>query len=117
MNGVGLPDLFYDRLASHLPGFVHRLSGIEQFGDWNAFKSLAGWVVLLGAIAFGAPNSLQLLSRYEPALGVKPEWGWRLGRLRLDWSPSLPWAVTMAAITAVGILRLGGVSEFLYWQF
>jgi hypothetical protein len=28
-----------------------------------------------------------------------------------------PWAIGIAAVAAAGILSLGELSEFLYWQF
>jgi hypothetical protein len=35
----------------------------------------------------------------------------------LLWSPSPAWALGLAAIAVTGILSLGQLSEFLYWQF
>jgi hypothetical protein len=41
-----------------------------------------------------------------------------IGRIRIgEWAPSLPWAIAMSAIAAIGIFYIGGPSEFLYWQF
>ena len=69
------------------------------------------------AIALGLPNTLQILARYEPAIGVRPArqepWMVRVAQ----WRPSGYWAYGLAAISAAGILSLGQLSEFLYWQF
>ncbi len=35
-------------------------------------KKIAFWIVAPAFIAFVCPNTLQILSRYEPALGWKP---------------------------------------------
>jgi len=36
---------------------------------------------------------------------------------RAGWTASAPWAVGMAGVAAFGLLSLGQLSEFLYWQF
>jgi hypothetical protein len=35
----------------------------------------------------------------------------------LAWRPSPAWAVVASGIAIIGVLHLGGQSEFLYWQF
>jgi alginate O-acetyltransferase complex protein AlgI len=76
------------------------------------------WVLGLLFIALALPNSLQVMARYEPALGVKPQpadmrFIWRV----LDWRPSMPSAIAFSVLAATAIMRTGGKSEFLYWQF
>ena len=80
----------------------------------RALAYLAGLLV----IALLMPNSLQMMSKYEPALyiekhapqvaGVGPSFYWR---------PSIPWMGFIAVLAAVSMIRLSGRSEFLYWQF
>jgi alginate O-acetyltransferase complex protein AlgI len=81
-------------------------------------KRAAIWIALPAFIALVGPNTLQMLSRYEPALGWKPSptEGATL-ETRILWQPSLAWAVAVSIVVATGILYLGGQSEFLYWQF
>jgi hypothetical protein len=58
------------------------------------------------------------MARYEPALGVLSKPAAPLSLLRaLDWTPTVPWAVAMSSLVVAAVLRLGGKSEFLYWQF
>jgi hypothetical protein len=77
-----------------------------------------GWVAVLLAIALMLPNTLHMLAAYEPALGVPRRPTARFASLRLlDWAPTVPWALTMCALVIAAIMRLGGKSEFLYWQF
>jgi hypothetical protein len=81
-------------------------------------KSTAFWIAAPAFIAFACPNTLQILSRYEPALGWKPRpHDSATAKSRLLWAPSLAWAVAVSMIAAIAILYLGGQSEFLYWQF
>jgi alginate O-acetyltransferase complex protein AlgI len=69
------------------------------------------------AIALLMPNTLQMLAAYEPAIGVKPEkTPPRVVRI-LAWKPNRAWAVGLAGVALAGMLSLGQLSEFLYWQF
>ena len=83
-----------------------------------ALRKSALWIGGGAFIALACPNTLQILSRYEPALGWKPSRDdGATAKPRILWRPSLAWAVAVAVIVAIGILNLGGQSEFLYWQF
>jgi len=76
------------------------------------------WLGVLLVVALLLPNTLQLMARYEPALGVLSKPAAPLFLLRaLDWTPTAPWAVAMSALVVAAVMRLGGKSEFLYWQF
>jgi alginate O-acetyltransferase complex protein AlgI len=82
------------------------------------FVLAMAWLGLLLLIALLFPNTLQLMARYEPALDVRSKPAGPLSALRaLDWSPTAPWAVAMSAFVVAAVMRLGGKSEFLYWQF
>jgi hypothetical protein len=75
------------------------------------------WIATLMFIAMVCPNTLKVLRRFEPALGVKPhstEGG--LGRI-VAWNGSVPWAILAAALASAAISSLDSPSEFLYWQF
>lgn len=74
------------------------------------------WIVALSAIALALPNSLELIARREPALTFKRPWAELLAQ-RLQWQPSLAWSAAIAVVAAAAVSRLGGASEFLYWQF
>jgi alginate O-acetyltransferase complex protein AlgI len=118
LNGLGLPQDLLGRLGPLMRVFNH----IGVVGEaWNShdFISTGEWICLLLFIALALPNTLQILSRYEPALGVKSLSTRRtIGKIRFwEWAPSVAWAVAMSAIGAIAIISMGGPSEFLYWQF
>jgi len=71
------------------------------------------WLVALYAIVWCAPNTQQIMRNDAPALGrIQP------GPLpRLSWQPTLPWAVALGCTATLGLLSIGGTSEFLYFQF
>jgi len=86
--------------------------GLEPGVDANM---LVIWIPVLTSIALALPNTLQILARYEPALGVKaPPTDSAARGEAIVWSASPAWAIELSVIAAVGILHLGGQSEFLY---
>jgi D-alanyl-lipoteichoic acid acyltransferase DltB (MBOAT superfamily) len=114
LNGIALPQALFDRLGP-LGAALHGL-GVNGTKSWGIrdFAETAIWISLLMFVALACPNTLQILSRYEPALGVRRQLG--IGRI-LEWGTSLPWAIAISAIAAVAIVSIGGPSQFLYWQF
>ena len=119
-NGVALPEAIYDNLgplAAWLhPGGVGATVSPEL---WSAqeLATMAKWIIALMVIALACPNTLQILARYEPALGVNPLTIDFAGKRMIEWKPSLPWAIGVSIVAAIGIFSLGGNNEFLYWQF
>ncbi len=119
--------------AKVLAVYLAALVGFAFFrapSTWMATKVLAGMVGLHGvgagmplatvaqllvlfAIVWFAPNTQQIMTRYEPALGRPIANPYR----RLVWHPATGWAVAAGTVGALGILALGGTTEFLYFQF
>jgi alginate O-acetyltransferase complex protein AlgI len=117
LNGIALPQAFFEHMGP-LAGTLHRI-GVFADGSWSGqdFERTAMWIWGLLFVALACPNTLQMLARYEPALGVKSRpTKLVLGGI-LRWDPSLPWAIALSAIAMTAIVSLGGPSEFLYWQF
>jgi D-alanyl-lipoteichoic acid acyltransferase DltB (MBOAT superfamily) len=114
--GATLPQAVFSRLGSLTPA----LTAIGFHPAWTSGALLMEATLRIGTllvIALLLPNTLEILSDYEPALGVKPaKVPSRLLRW-LAWRPSMPWAFGLACIALAGILSLGELSEFLYWQF
>jgi len=115
LNGVALPQPIYERLGL-IADILGRIGVVVEPGGGRDFVMLMIWLPALLFIALAGPNTLQMLARYEPALGVKaPAAG--IGRNIAEWNASLPWAIGISVVVAIGIISLGGQSEFLYWQF
>ncbi|HTV55244.1 MAG TPA: MBOAT family O-acyltransferase, partial [Terriglobia bacterium] len=93
------------------------LAGLRS-GVGVGLKKMAFWIAAPAFIALLCPNTLQMLSKYQPALDWRANPQDRATIIpKIAWGPSLAWAAAIAMILAVGILYLGGQSEFLYWQF
>jgi alginate O-acetyltransferase complex protein AlgI len=117
LNGIALPRALFDHLGPLTSAF-HRV-GVFADESWGSqdFVKTAIWISVLTFVALACPNTLQILARYEPALGVKPRsTKLVIGRI-IEWNTSLPWAIAMSAVAAIAIASIGGPSEFLYWQF
>jgi D-alanyl-lipoteichoic acid acyltransferase DltB (MBOAT superfamily) len=117
-NGMDLPTSIFARLGP-LAALAGRLGVTAGPEVGVPLIGLLKWTLLLGFIALACPNTLQLLSHFEPALGVRPGkgHGWHGWEERMAWRPTLAWALVASIIAALGVVRLGGRSEFLYWQF
>jgi D-alanyl-lipoteichoic acid acyltransferase DltB (MBOAT superfamily) len=75
--------------------------------------STVGQLAILLAIVWFTPNTQQIMNQYEPALGrAIPN-----PYARLSWRPASAWALACGALAALGVLGLGGTTEFLYFQF
>ena len=118
LHGIAVPETFFQHLGPVARAF-HRLGIVPVPWSSHDFVKTLLWIFFLMFIALACPNSLQILGRYEPALGVKsPSNTLVIGRIRfVEWRPSLPWAVAASALTAIAIVSLAGPSEFLYWNF
>ena len=68
---------------------------------------------MLFAIVWFAPNTQQIMHNYEPALGRSIPNPYP----RLSWQPRPSWALACGMVAALGVLALGGTTEFLYFQF
>lgn len=119
LNGIALPQALFDHLGPLTSAF-HSIGVIaaESLSSQDFVKT-AIWICFLMFVALACPNTLQILARYEPALGVKPQpTKLAIGRIKIvEWGPSLPWAIAVSAVAGIAIVSIGGQSEFLYWQF
>jgi D-alanyl-lipoteichoic acid acyltransferase DltB (MBOAT superfamily) len=118
LNGVALPETLFDR-PGPLTSMLRGLGVIAEPWTNVDLARTAILIPLLMFIALACPNTLQILNRYEPALGVKPTpTKAAAGRLKVvEWSPSFSWAIAVSGAAAAAIVSIGGPSEFLYWQF
>ena len=124
LSGITLPDALayrFKELSEVLVdvGFAFAPGGGADFMyTWL-------WVGTLLAIALFAPNTYELMRRYQPVL-IRTEGVPTVGAAlplsahwleRISWRMNVGWAVVTAVILTTGLLALPHVSEFIYWQF
>lgn len=112
MNGTALPAVLGARLGEWRAALEDM--GVEfALGGGASFIAAWAWIVALLLVARLAPNTQEIMARYEPALEVGAERATR----HLAWRPTPGWAVATAVVAVGGTLALTRVSEFLYFQF
>lgn len=68
------------------------------------------WFVLLCIIVWAAPNTSEIMARYDAATEVARQ-------ATPGWRPTFGWAAAMGAVGAIALLGVTGTTEFLYYQF
>lgn len=114
-HGAALPEAILSRLGP-LSAVVEGLGIGSYLGGGANFVETWCWIAASALIAFLAPNTQEIMGRFEPALPEE-------GRNQLRPAPHLAWtplrrnAITMGFLLALGILALSRPTEFLYFQF
>jgi alginate O-acetyltransferase complex protein AlgI len=115
LNGIEMP--------------VKWLAGLGATGEWLAqhdvrFRDsptflggpLINWIIAGLAIVWFAPNTQQIMERFDPALDYRPEPKQAMRWLR--WEPTTRWALATTLVAYFGLLYMSsGFSEFIYFQF
>ncbi|MEB3827620.1 MBOAT family O-acyltransferase [Phormidium sp. CCY1219] len=120
-NGISLPG-FTEKFLGFLPSAIVQFNGILA-GSKTALPSPLAmfWIVLLLAIAWGAPNTQQWMERANPALDYPAEFpSGRLGNVwweKLQWKPTPQWSVVVGLAAGLSLVFLLRPTEFLYFQF
>jgi D-alanyl-lipoteichoic acid acyltransferase DltB (MBOAT superfamily) len=114
--GATLPQAILSRLGP-MAGWLQAFGVQPAWTSGSFLLTATARIAVLLFIALALPNTLELLAAYEPALGVKPaKTPGRLLRVT-EWHPNGTWAIGLACVALAGMLSLGGVHEFIYWQF
>ena len=90
--------------------------GVEVGAAPYARPTALVWMSVLFTIVWCAPNTHQIMHRYEPAFDTYA--GERISNeTRIEWRPGTAWATVIAFFSVLSILGLNQHSEFLYFQF
>lgn len=114
--GVTLPQAVFARLGA-AAGWLSALGVQLAWSSGSLLVAATFRIGLLLIVALLMPNTLQMLAAFEPAIGVKPEKSPSYVSRVLTWRPNGVWAGGLAGVALAGLLSLGELSEFLYWQF
>jgi alginate O-acetyltransferase complex protein AlgI len=113
LNGVSLPATLATHLGPSLRAMLEGLGVVFHLGGGAHFVFQYLWIVALLPLVMVAPNTQEILGRFQPALNFRGP----PAPARLAWRPTAGWAALVAAVTACGLLSLTRASEFLYYQF
>ncbi|MBV8125321.1 MAG: MBOAT family protein, partial [Paucibacter sp.] len=113
-NGAALPEALVSRLGGL--ALVLDRAGIHSFlGGGAMFFSTWQWVLGAACIAFLAPNTQQIMCRFDPALATAIDGG--AARVRMQWALRRRDALLAGLLLAACVLALSRPTEFLYFQF
>lgn len=89
------------------------LGGLFAPAPWELWLALPAIL----ALCWLAPNTQEILARFEPGVGAAspPRPAPLLGEHL--WQPSAAWAVLVGMVAGAGLLSLNRVNEFIYFQF
>ena len=113
VHGVALPAGLAAYLGLDLRGMLAGWGVAFPLGGGSRLVFQYLWILVLLPLVMLAPNTQEILGRFEPALGLRG--GNVLTRFALRLTPG--WGALAGAVTAAGLLSLSRVSEFLYYQF
>jgi alginate O-acetyltransferase complex protein AlgI len=126
-NGISLPDWLESPLGfmqawgvqfnNLMPNLQFEVEQLDDVNELEPIVPIVKIIVLLLLVRL-APNTQQWLAHWSAAktaigqaASVKAHWQ------LLSWRPNRFWAVISAVVTAIALLNLAQVSEFLYFEF
>jgi alginate O-acetyltransferase complex protein AlgI len=118
-SGVGIPDSIGEHLGNLRP-LLEQYGVSFYLGGGARFVQTYLWVGFAAVLAFGFPNTQQIMSRYAPALDGGAMQGFLAAganQLRWMWMPSVFWAILIGLIATASLLSLNRPAAFLYFQF
>jgi D-alanyl-lipoteichoic acid acyltransferase DltB (MBOAT superfamily) len=86
------------------------LSSPNELVGKPAMRNLVATMLLL---VWFAPNTQQIMRRFNPALGVLDD----KTPGKLIWRPSYTWVLAHAIVAFLGVLSISELSEFIYFRF
>ena len=116
--GLALPDALAAYLLPLQP-MLAALGVVFYLGGGTAFVETWTSIALAALIAFGLPNTQQIMRRFEPALDFHgAAAAKRHGVARwLTWRATPAWAGAIALLALASLLALNRPAQFLYFQF
>lgn len=116
LDGLVLPPT-YARITEPVLALVGTQAEYRILNFYDG-KIQIGYLALLLAITWFAPNTHQLMHRTDPALNAPSATGTLADRF-LCWRPNLVWAAAVAGcfLASAYMILIGRQDEFLYFQF
>ena len=113
LNGFSIPNKLspiLGTLTNCFPNIHIVAEGLGSFGSSSSIITL----LLLILFSWTAPNTLELMQNYKPALALNKE---LIRKPIIFWKPSRLWSLVIAIAAIISLTNLYRVSEFLYFQF
>tara|TARA_A100000164_G_scaffold352134_1_gene357504 strand:- start:434 stop:1978 length:1545 start_codon:yes stop_codon:yes gene_type:complete len=115
INGFSFPS----QLANHIVVFQELFPNISIKAEgFGSFGSPVGfiWILLLLILIWFLPNTIEAIDDKNYTNIYKKKKHEDIKEI-FKWKPNLIWSFTIALVTALSLMSLNQVSEFLYFQF
>ena len=113
LHGFALPDVWLVKWGDL--GAWLQAQGVAFTDSRGLVRAgLVNWIVILLAVCWFAPNTQQIMARFDPALNVPKD---SAPARMLAWRPTAFAGLITAAAAFTAIVNLSRYSEFLYFQF
>jgi hypothetical protein len=114
--GPGFPVPAWAAQQTGAVGAALHAHGAMVIARWQDTAHALETILALGAlyaIVWLLPNTQQIFADHHPAIDGAPcvRFAW------FRWRSNLAWALALGCATVIGLLSVGGTSEFLYFQF
>jgi alginate O-acetyltransferase complex protein AlgI len=114
-NGFAIPQPLLAALGS-VGNALSRLGMTAYLGGGQRFIETYAWTFAAALIAFFAPNTQQIVRRFEPALDYREKECSPI-LVPFEWRPTALWAACAGLLGTACFLALNRPTEFLYFQF
>jgi hypothetical protein len=123
LNGVALPQAIVAQLGPLGPAL--REAGVQVTASGGmAFAATYAWVLVLLAVVWLLPNSIQVLARHRPAVNLPESEPGGLAHVhsrraagRWTWTPVRAVLVGAIAFVSLKLINAAAPSEFIYFIF
>jgi alginate O-acetyltransferase complex protein AlgI len=113
--GSAMPEPIMNQLGA-IRSMLESFGVKTYLGGGAIFVETWTWITIGLVIAFAAPNTQQIMCRFEPSLPDKVV-SEDASESRFTWQPSRRHAIAIGVLFGLGFLALGRPTEFLYFQF
>lgn len=113
--GASVPDAILSRLGP-IQSPIEALGVGGHLGGGAVFAETWCWILVAAVVAFLAPNTQEIMGRFEPALPDERRAESR-ATPSIVWLPQPHQAIVVGTLLALGVLALSRPTEFLYFQF
>ncbi|MGB3724627.1 MAG: MBOAT family protein [Glaciecola sp.] len=117
VNGIALPNGIMSRLGEIGTLLTH--AGVTATNGGGSLMAKAIMFIFFGSVVVLAlPNIYQIFSKVEAALSNETSFKQAFwGHTYLSWQANRRWAILCSLLLLTGLMTLGQISDFLYFQF
>ena len=116
-NGIDIPNAILAR-AGDIGTMAQQFGVNPVSGGARKLAQATLWIIAGIFIVLALPNVMQMYAKIQPALTAdKALLQQAQVVVKLQWQANKRWAIVSATLLVIGLMTLGQISDFLYFQF